>query len=194
MQVRELQSVLSKQGPPWIPHRSPHHCPFLSSLETREPVPPQALQPVFSLPMCWGMGSPKPCLRKPKPKWCMYKCTGTSNKNRKKIQKVEELLQKNTCIVPDYFLNQVVKVGRRYWVCLLWFQLHVVEVTCKFWAIAWSSGCVDAYPGRTSCRTHSMSETPKSGTGPNRLWIRSWPSWKDSIRLLLLWIRAEKGW
>lgn len=130
--------------------------------------------------MCWGMGSLRPRLRKPKPKWCMYTCTGTNNENRKKIQKVEELLQKNTCIVPDYFLNQVVKVGRRCWVCFMWFQLHVGEVTCKFWAIAWSSGCVDAYPGRTSCRTLSMSETPKSGTGPNRLWIRSWPSWKDS--------------
>lgn len=53
-------------------------------------------------------------------------------RKQEKIQKVEELLQKAACIVPDYFRIQVVKVGRKCGVCLLWFQLHVGEVTCKF--------------------------------------------------------------
>lgn len=46
---------------------------------------------------------------------------------------------------------------------VVWLQLHVGGATWRSCVTAWFSGYVDACPGRTSCRTQSTSETPKSG-------------------------------
>lgn len=46
---------------------------------------------------------------------------------------------------------------------VVWLQLLVGGVTWRSWATAWFSGFVVGCPGRTSCKTPSTSETPKSG-------------------------------
>lgn len=46
---------------------------------------------------------------------------------------------------------------------VVWLQLPADGATSRSWATAWSSGCVDVCPGRTSCRTPTMSKILKSG-------------------------------
>lgn len=63
-------------------------------------------------------------------------------------------------------------------------QLHVGGATWRSWATAWFSGYVDGCPGRTSCRTPSMSETPKSGGRSTPAFITELgQSFHESVRL-----------